>query len=197
MPLFMLALFSAFVRWLRFPRVRALRFSQFRWCKWVPTDSSELCVFLRYAWVPVQHPKASIICKSNQAWRTQTGWGIAGAELNNLWLWLSLFEQKHILKWFGFPVQGSRSALGIQRHDNQTHWTLGLGVGTGYGVCDVDVPLADQGIHFLFELGGGRGVEDFVKRLHVPESASARARRQGTSVLDHPEKRQTLKLEYA
>jgi len=37
---------------------------------------------------------------------------------------------------------------------------------------------------------------DFVSR-HSSESASARARRQGTSVLDRPEKRQTLKLEFA
>jgi hypothetical protein len=34
-------------------------------------------------------------------------------------------------------------------------------------------------------------------RSHVAESASARARRQGTGVLDRPEKRQTLKPEAA
>jgi hypothetical protein len=34
-------------------------------------------------------------------------------------------------------------------------------------------------------------------RIHGIESASARARRQGTGVLDRPEKRQTLKLEAA
>jgi hypothetical protein len=34
-------------------------------------------------------------------------------------------------------------------------------------------------------------------RVHGIESASARARRQGTGVLDRPEKRQTLKLEAA